>query len=51
MAKRRKIPRGSIHTFMRLAMTRLTFSCGIKQSTTEFVAQAGPLAGILAVIF
>lgn len=37
-----KIPGGSIHTFTRLAMTRLTFSCGTKQSTTEFAAQRGP---------
>lgn len=45
-----KIPGGSIHTFTRLAMTRLTFSCGTKQSTTEFAAQRGPQSRIFLAV-
>lgn len=40
-----------IHTFTRLATTRLTFSCGTKQSAKEFAAQKGLQQGFLAVMF
>lgn len=40
-----------IHTFTRLATTRLTFPCGTKQSAKEFAAQKGLQQGFLAVMF